>query len=385
MPLFSRRKDDPATRDPEDFSGGPGIKNYSDEPDSDRLAPDDPRKPDSPTDLGKRTWFGVAKRAFTEFRDDNVTDWAAALTYYAVLSIFPGIIVFVSLLGLFGQGPDTVQKLLDVLTNIGVPKDALGSLRRPIEDVVMQQSGKAGLALILGVLGALWSASGYIGAFIRASNAIYEVKEGRKFYILRPLQILVTVVGVLLLTFITLALIASGSVAHAIGDAVGIGSTTVTVWNIVKWPIIVILVSLMIAGLYHVAPNVKQPKFRWFTLGGFLAAGALGDRQHRVRAVRGELRLVQQDLRFAGRGDLLPRLDVDHQQRPAVRRRGERRAGARPRAAGRPAGPGGHPAPAPPPAQGLRLLTDRVDQVASTVNGAVSTEPSASRNCAHRR
>jgi membrane protein len=135
----------------------------------------------------------------------------------------------------------------------------------------MQQSGKAGLALILGVLGALWSASGYIGAFIRASNAIYEVKEGRKFYILRPLQILVTVVGVLLLTFITLALIASGSVAHAIGDAVGIGSTTVTIWNIVKWPIIVILVSLMIAGLYHVAPNVKQPKFRWFTLGGFLA------------------------------------------------------------------------------------------------------------------
>jgi membrane protein len=164
-----------------------------------------------------------------------------------------------------------VQKLLDVLTNVGVPKDALGSLRGPIEDVVNQQSGKAGLALILGVLGALWSASGYIGAFIRASNAIYEVKEGRKFYILRPLQILITIVGVLLLTAITLALIASGSVAHAIGDAIGLGSTTVTIWNIAKWPIIVILVSLMIAGLYHVAPNVKQPKFRWFTLGGFLA------------------------------------------------------------------------------------------------------------------
>src|SRR3954451_17205964 len=189
MPLFSRNKDDTKIdrRDPEDYSGGPGIKDYSDTPDDQRLPPDDPRKPDSPTDLGKRTWFGVAKRAFAEFKDDNVTDWAAALTYYAVLSIFPGIIVFVSLLGLFGQGPDTVQKLLDVLTNVGVPKEAVGSLRRPIEDVVMQQSGKAGFALILGVLGALWSASGYIGAFIRASNAIYEVKEGRKFYILRPL------------------------------------------------------------------------------------------------------------------------------------------------------------------------------------------------------
>ena len=273
MPLFSRHKDETTAqeRDPKDYSGGPGHKNYSDQPDEQRLAPDDPRKPDSPTDLDKQSWLGVAKRAFTEFKDDNVTDWSAALTYYAVLSIFPGVIVFVSLLGLLGQGPDTVQKLLDVLTNVGVPKDALGSLRKPIEDVVNQQSGKAGFALIAGVLGALWSASGYIGAFIRASNAIYEVEEGRKFYILRPLQILITIVGVLVLTAITLALIASGSVAQAVGDAIGLSSTVVTIWNFAKWPIIVILVSLMIAGLYHVAPNVKQPKFKWFTLGGFLA------------------------------------------------------------------------------------------------------------------
>ena len=273
MPLFSRHKDaDTAQeRDPKDYSGGPGRKNYSDTPDEQRLAPDDPRKPDSPTDLDKKSWFGVAKRAFTEFKDDNVTDWSAALTYYAVLSIFPGVIVFVSLLGLLGQGPDTVQKLLDILTDVGVPSGALDSVRGPIEDVVNQQSGKAGFALIAGVLGALWSASGYIGAFIRASNAIYEVEEGRKFYILRPLQILITVVGVLLLTAITLALIASGSVAQAVGDAIGVGSGVVTAWNIAKWPIIVIIVSLMIAGLYNVAPNVKQPKFKWFTLGGFLA------------------------------------------------------------------------------------------------------------------
>jgi membrane protein len=266
MSLFSRRKDAPAAREPQDFSGGPGIKNYSDEPDSGRLAPDDPRKPDSPTDLGKRTWFGVAKRAFAEFKDDNVTDWAAALTYYAVLSIFPGVIVFVSLLGLFGQGADTVSKLIDIVGDLGVPQSALDSLRGPIEDVVNQQAGQAGLALVLGVLGALWSASGYIGAFIRAMNAIYEVKEGRKFYILRPLQILITVVCVLLLTAITLALVASGNVAQAVGDALGLGQAAVTAWNIAKWPVIVIVVSL-----YHVAPNVKQPKFRWFTLGGFLA------------------------------------------------------------------------------------------------------------------
>jgi membrane protein len=271
MPLFSRHKTDETAEDSDndgrEVTGGRRHTGTRDE----RLAPDDPRKPASPTDLGGRSWLGVAKRAFAESKDDNITDRAAALTYYAVLSIFPGIIVFVSLLGLFGQGPDTVRKLLDILTDVGVPRDALSSVRGPIEQVVNQQAGKAGLALLLGVLGALWSASGYIGAFIRASNAIYEVEEGRKFYILRPLQILVTIVCVLLLTLVTLAIVASGSVARAVGDAVGLGDTAVTVWNIAKWPLIVIIVSLMIAGLYNVAPNVRQPKFRWFTVGGFLA------------------------------------------------------------------------------------------------------------------
>src|SRR5215212_3114984 len=270
MPLFSRNKQDDdrdTRRVPEDFSGGPGIKDYSDRPDEERLPPDDPRKPDSPTDLDKKSWFGVAKRAFTEFKDDNITDWAAALTYYAVLSIFPALIVFVSLLGLFGQGQSTVDALLGIVEDVGCPVDAL---KGPVTQVVQQQAGTAGLTLVIGVLGALWTASGYVGAFIRASNAIYEVEEGRKFYILRPLQILVTIVGVLLLTIITLAIVSSGSVAQAIGDAIGVGSTVVTIWNIVKWPIIVVIVSLMIAGLYHIAPNVKQPKFRWFTLGGFL-------------------------------------------------------------------------------------------------------------------
>ena len=242
---------------------GPGTKSYSDRPDEQRLPPDDPRKPSSPTDLHKKSWLGVARRAVTEFKDDNVTDWAAALTYYAVLSIFPALIVFVSLLGVFGQGQSTA-------TDIGAPRDAVNTLQGPIKDVVDQRGG-AGALLGFGLLGALWSASGYVGAFIRASNAIYEVEEGRKFYILRPLQILVTIVGVLLLTFVTLAIVSSGDVARAIGNAVGVGDTVVTIWNIAKWPVIVVVVSLMIAALYHIAPNVKQPRFRWFTLGGFLA------------------------------------------------------------------------------------------------------------------
>jgi membrane protein len=234
-----------------------------------RLPPDDPRKPTSPTDLTGRSWLSVARRAVAEFRADNVTDWAAALTYYGVLSMFPALIVFVALLSLLGNGTDTVNKLLDIVGDLGSPS-AVDTLRGPITDVVTQRGG-AGALLGVGLLGALWSASGYVGAFMRASNAIYEVREGRKFYVLRPLQILITIVGVLLLTAITLALVASGPVATAVGDSVGLGHTAVTVWNIAKWPVIVVIVSLMIAGLYHVAPNVKQPRFRWFTLGGFLA------------------------------------------------------------------------------------------------------------------
>jgi membrane protein len=272
MPLFSRnRQQDNDTRtDPDSYSGGPGTKSYSDRPEEERLPPDDPRKPGSPTELGKRTWFGIAKRAFREFKDDNVTDWAAALTYYAVLSIFPALIVFVSLLGLFGQGTETVDTLLRIASGIGVPDEVSNVLRDRITEVVDQRGG-AGALLGVGLLGALWSASGYVGAFMRASNAIYEVKEGRKFYVLRPLQIVVTIVAVLLLTIITLAIVSSGTVARAVGDAIGLGDTVVTIWDIAKWPVIVVIVSLMIAGLYHIAPNVKQPKFRWFTLGGFLA------------------------------------------------------------------------------------------------------------------
>ncbi|HZB48094.1 MAG TPA: YihY/virulence factor BrkB family protein [Mycobacteriales bacterium] len=272
MPLFSRNKqdDDTGRRDGEDFSRGPGVKDSSDDPNAGRMAPDDPRKPGSPTELSKRSWFGVAKRAFTEFKADNVTDWAAALTYYAVLSIFPALTVFVALLGLLGQGTETVDKLLGILEDIGVPEGVRTTLQPAIENVVAQQGG-AGALVGLGLLGSLWTASGYVGAFIRASNAIYEVEEGRKFYILRPLQIVVTIAGVLLLTAITLALISSGSVAQAIGSAIGLSDTVVTVWNIAKWPIIIIIVSLMIGALYNIAPNVKQPKFKWFTLGGFLA------------------------------------------------------------------------------------------------------------------
>ena len=261
MPLFARRRD---TADAAAEAAGADR----DRPGG-RLPPDDPRKPTSPTDLSKRSWLGVAKRAVIESKDDNITDWAAALTYYGVLALFPAVIVFLALLGLFGQQQATIDNLTEIVRSLG-PETAVDTFKRVIDGVVASRGG-AGALLGVGLVGALWSASGYVGAFIRASNAIYEVREGRKFYILRPLQILITIVGVLLVTLIALSLIISGPVAKAIGDAVNLGDTAVTAWNVVKWPIIVIVVSMMVAALYHVAPNVKQPRFRWFTVGGFLA------------------------------------------------------------------------------------------------------------------
>src|SRR6266536_311244 len=220
-----------------------------------------------PAKLPRRAWTGVLRRTVSEFSEDNLTDWAAALTYYGIGALFPALIALVSILGLIG--PSATKPLLDNLGSFA-PGPAHQILSNALHGLT-QSRGSAGLLFVVGLVGALWSASGYIGAFIRASNAIWEVREGRKFYILRPLQILITIVGVLLVTLIALSLIISGPVAKAIGDAVDLGDTAVTAWNVVKWPIIVIVVSMMVAALYHIAPNVKQPRFRWFTVGGFLA------------------------------------------------------------------------------------------------------------------
>ena len=214
------------------------------------------------------TW-ATLKRTIREFREDNLTDWAAALTYYAVLAIFPGLIVLVAILGLVGQHPETTNALLEIVNDVG-PDSAVETFRGPIESVVKSNSG-AGALLGVGLLVAIWSASGYIGAFIRAMNAIYEVEEGRPFWKRRPLQIVITVAMVLLLAIVAIAIVVTGPLARSIGDAIGLGDTAVTIWNIAKWPVIVVIVMGMFAVLYYVAPNVRQPRLRWITPGGVLA------------------------------------------------------------------------------------------------------------------
>ena len=225
--------------------------------------------PASPTDLPGHSWLAIVKRTVAEFRDDNLTDWAAALTYYATLALFPALIVLVSLLGLFGQYPETFNAILDIVRQIG-PASAVDTFAGPIESVVREKTA-AGTLLGVGLLTALWSASGYIGAFIRASNAVYEIEEGRPFWKLRPLQIGITILMVLLMAAIAVALVVSGPLAEAVGNVVGLGDTAVTIYQIAKWPIIVAIVMLMFAFLYYVAPNVRQPRFRWVTVGGIVA------------------------------------------------------------------------------------------------------------------
>ena len=209
----------------------------------------------------------MLKRTVSEFRKDNLTDWAASLTYYAILSIFPALIVLVSILGLAGDS--ATNAVLDNLNELG-PGPAQDIISGAIEQIANSQ-GTAGVAFVLGLLAALWSASGYVGAFSRATNVIYETEEGRPFWKLRPLQIGMTLILLLLVALSAIAVVISGPLAAEVGKLFGLEGTAITVFNIVKWPVIVIVLMTMLAILYYGAPNVRHPGFRWITPGGILA------------------------------------------------------------------------------------------------------------------
>ena len=236
------------------------------------MAPDANRSaaPDEPSDLPGRSWWQILKRTVKEFQDDNLTDWAAALTYYGLMSLFPMLVALVAVLGVVGQ-ESSVVALLDSFKEAGLASIA-DAIEEPLLGVVNSKAG-AGALLSIGLAASLWSASGYLGAFMRAANAIYEVQEGRPFWKLRPLQVGLTMLAVLLLSLVAVGLVVSGPVAEAIGDAIGFGDTAVTVWGIVKWPLMLLIVMSVIDALYYIAPNVRQPKFRWVSPGGILAVG----------------------------------------------------------------------------------------------------------------
>lgn len=232
--------------------------------------PDADHKPDSPTDIARPGWVYTGKAAFAEFQRDQCTDLAAALTYYSVLSVFPAILALVSLLGVFGQGQETTDAMLEILRQLG-QADIADRLEEPIAAMVANQS--AGVALVVGLAGALWGASGYVGAFGRALNRIYQVDEGRPVWKLRPIVLLITLGLVVMAAIVLVGLVVSGPLAQAIGDAVGLGEQSLVVWEIAKWPVILGIVIVMVAVLYYATPNVKQPKFRWVSVGAAVAIG----------------------------------------------------------------------------------------------------------------
>jgi membrane protein len=221
---------------------------------------------DSPK-LDRRSVWAAVRRTGKEFREDNLTDWAAALTYYGVLSIFPALVVLVSILGLIG--PAVTKPLLNNLGTFA-PGPARSIVGNAIQGLA-QSRGGAGLLFFVGLAGAIWSASGYVAGFMRASNAIWDVPEGRPIWKTLPLRVGVTVLMLVLLTASAVAVVFTGPLAHRVGTLVGLSSVFVTVWDIAKWPVLIVLVALMFSLLYYAAPNVRQPGFRWVTPGGLLA------------------------------------------------------------------------------------------------------------------
>ncbi|MDQ3416853.1 MAG: YihY/virulence factor BrkB family protein [Actinomycetota bacterium] len=209
------------------------------------------------------------KRTVQEFSEDNLTDWAAALTYYGLLSLFPALIAMVSVMGLVGDPATVTKTITDVVTQLG-PKSAADALSGPIKSITSNPTG-AGIALIAGLAGALWSASGYVGAFMRASQIIWETPEGRPIWKLRPLQLLVTLVMIVLTAVVALSLVLTGPIVQAVAAPLGLGSTAVTIWDYAKWPVLVLIVLVITDVLYFAAPNVKQRGFGWLTKGALLA------------------------------------------------------------------------------------------------------------------
>jgi membrane protein len=221
----------------------------------------------SPAQIPTSSWPGVLKRTVAEFRDHNLTDWAAALTYYSILGIFPALLVLVSLLGLVGES--ATRPLVDNLQALapGPAQEIFTSAFRNLEDT----RRTAGVLFAVALVAALWSASNYVGAFMRASNAIYEMEEGRPVYKTLPVRLGLTLALVVLLALTVFGVTLTGGLARRLGDLLGVGETAVDVWQIAKWPVLLMIVGLTVALLYWAAPNVRQPGFRWVSPGGVLA------------------------------------------------------------------------------------------------------------------
>ena len=229
-------------------------------------APDGAQEAPPAPELSRRSWRAAAKRTLAEYQEDNLQDRAAALTYFSVQSIFPGLLVLVTLLGLLGTS--VTQNLIDQLTK-AVPGSVSTIVSHALTRLQANHS-TAGILAVVGLALGLWSASSYVAAFMRAANVIYDVPEGRPAWVTIPVRLAVTVAMLVLLVFSVVIVVVSGGIARHVGSALGLGSAAVTAWGIAKWPVLVIIVSIMLAILYWASPNARHG-FRWISPGGLLA------------------------------------------------------------------------------------------------------------------
>ncbi|MFJ3583361.1 YihY/virulence factor BrkB family protein [Streptomyces sp. NPDC090127] len=234
------------------------------------LGPDaqvEEQAPDTVSEMPRRSWAAVVRGTLKRFQEDELLDRAASLTYYGILSLFPALLVLVSLLGVAGES--AIRQVLDNLNKL-----APGSAREVISDAVEQLRGNGGVGSTLAIVGlllAVWAASGYVAAFIRVSNVVYDVPEGRPAWKILPLRLVLTVSLMVLASASALIVVFTGGLARHAGAALGIGDTALTAWSIAKWPVLLLLVTIMIALLYWAAPNAKGGGFAWVSLGSFLA------------------------------------------------------------------------------------------------------------------
>jgi membrane protein len=231
---------------------------------------DGPRRDYRPEGVQRKGSLPAAlKRTFKEYSEDNMSDWAAALTYYGLLAVFPALIALVAIVGLVGNPASTTSQLIEIVGKIG-PSSAKKTFEGPIKSITEQRSA-AGILLIVGIVAALYSASSYVAAFARASNIIWETPEGRPMWKLKPQQMLVTLVILVLLIVIALSLVLTGPVVNAVAGPLGISSSAVSVWNIAKWPVLLLFMILMFTILYYASPNVKMRGLRWVAPGAAFA------------------------------------------------------------------------------------------------------------------
>lgn len=227
-----------------------------------------PVTPASPrlSQLTPATWWGVLVRSVRGFRRDRCLDFAASLTYWSLLAMFPALVMVVALVGLVATGQAAVDAIVETVAELA-PAQAAGAIETRIREVTEQRSG-TGALLSVGAIGALWTASAYLRSFTRAANAVHEVVESRPAYRLVPLQLALTVLGLLIASVVVAALVVSGPVARAVGSAIGAGDLAVATWEVVKWPVLLVLALVLLSLLFWVAPDVPRPRLRWLAVGG---------------------------------------------------------------------------------------------------------------------